>query len=341
MTRKRVRRLWRNDERHQRKLTRWLVAMSVVLAVVLLLPFAHIDAGALTTTSRMLSGRQVVSASRQPLIPFSHQRSPIISLDVIGDFIGSPLTFGGQVPANTSVHAVATVTVVSSNPRKRPSPSGRFTYKFFTNGTCSGRATMAQTVRLHPDGTVPPSNSTSGLTSGIYAFRAKYHGDSRYRPSLSQCIPFVAAVVGLPVTGAGLGITTGSLGATGVVNTPPTGAADWNAFMLAAALIVVGIALVGAALRLKTSDTSIQRIGSVKRRAAHRHRIIWKPGFPRNAGNGRRQVIKWMAQRVRLRSPPFPSALVDASGGGRVLLQAARLPTRFSAVRLRQSYAPP
>ena len=73
-------------------------------------------------------------------------------------------------------------------------PTGTVSYRFFTNGTCSGDGTAAGTVDVNPDGSVPNSTTTGSLGAGTYSFQATYSGDSNYLGATGDCEPFSLGV---------------------------------------------------------------------------------------------------------------------------------------------------
>jgi hypothetical protein len=68
-------------------------------------------------------------------------------------------------------------------------PTGKVTYRFFKNGSCSGTAATTQRVTL-AGGNVPHSHSTGHLVAGSYSYRAAYSGDPSYAGSSSACERF-------------------------------------------------------------------------------------------------------------------------------------------------------
>jgi hypothetical protein len=110
----------------------------------------------------------------------------------IHDALHHPVT---SVPAGTSVHDKATVSGGFG------SPTGSVSFTFFTNGNCTGQGASAGTIAL-ASGVAHPSSSQYVVSTGAYAFRARYNGDTNYAPASSACEP-------LTVTAGGSGFMTG------------------------------------------------------------------------------------------------------------------------------------
>ncbi len=121
--------------------------------------------------------------------------------------------------------------------------TGRVTYRFFGDGTCSGPASTLTVSVL--GGHVPPSNVTAALAAGDYSFEASYAGDTNYLTSTSQCDTFsvgpttsaVSSVVHDAVGGgrwSGLEVTGASAfdvaAVTGAWTASPTGSVTYLLF---------------------------------------------------------------------------------------------------------------
>jgi hypothetical protein len=117
---------------------------------------------------------------------------PVVTTDVFND-LGGPAVTNGSVPLGSSVHDTA---VVGNQTPGFPA-SGSYTYRFFTNGTCTGTPATTQTVTLNANGTVPDSASTGPLASGAYGYSGSYGGDSNYLSAPGACEPFSVGPVHL------------------------------------------------------------------------------------------------------------------------------------------------
>lgn len=78
-------------------------------------------------------------------------------------------------------------------------PSGKLTYTFFTDGTCT-TSSYTDTVDLLSNGSVPNSTSTAPLAAGSYSFRAVYAGDTNYNGSTGPCEDFAVAQAASSIT---------------------------------------------------------------------------------------------------------------------------------------------
>lgn len=109
------------------------------------------------------------------------------------------VSVGGSVPLGTVMHDLATVT-----PSGTIAPTGNVTFTFYTNSACEGNGTAAGTVALNGanPGVAHPSNSTTTLTPGNYAFRASWPGDTNYQGSTSDCENFTVNKAHLSITTA-------------------------------------------------------------------------------------------------------------------------------------------
>jgi hypothetical protein len=64
---------------------------------------------------------------------------------------------------------------------------GTITYRVFKDATCSVLKTMAGTLTLDANGSVPASDAEAFETPGTYYWQAKYSGDNLNEPSTSTC----------------------------------------------------------------------------------------------------------------------------------------------------------
>jgi len=103
-------------------------------------------------------------------------------------------------------------------------PSGKLTYSFFANNSCTGLPAATDTVTLALDGTVPNSSTTAPLVAGAYSYDASYIGDVNYNPSgPSSCEPFTVnqgsptapVITDIPASGAVGGNFVAAVGTTG------------------------------------------------------------------------------------------------------------------------------
>jgi hypothetical protein len=152
----------------------------------------------------------------------------------------------------TGASAYDTATVTTSNGF---TATGTVSYSFFSNGTCAGTPSAADTVTLTAAGLVPNSKTEGPLAAGSYAFQATYSGNSSYGGSTSACEPFSAATsTSTPTrtpTGAVAGITTPSTGAGST-------AGGWG--WLSLILVLVGGALLAGQWMLRRPKIKVQDI---------------------------------------------------------------------------------
>ena len=154
----------------------------------------------------------------------------------------------------TGASAYDTATVTTSNGF---TATGTVSYSFFSNGTCAGTPSAADTVTLTAAGLVPNSHTEGPLAAGSYAFQATYSGNSSYGGSTSACEPFSAATsTSTPTptrtpTGAVAGITTPSTGAGST-------AGGWG--WLSLILVLVGGALLAGQWMLRRPKIKVQDI---------------------------------------------------------------------------------
>jgi hypothetical protein len=112
--------------------------------------------------------------------------------DVIADAAGEAPT--GARTAGAALHDTTSVTGVAGF-----TPTATITYSGFTNGTCSGAASVSHQVTLS-GGVVPNSPSSGMLGAGSYAFEANYSGDTTFKSSVSAYEPFSVAATPVPPT---------------------------------------------------------------------------------------------------------------------------------------------
>jgi hypothetical protein len=161
----------------------------------------------------------------------------------------------GPWSGNETSGAEAYDTANITNTTNGTPPTGKVTYSFFTNGSCTAPAFSTQDVTINPDGSVPPSSDTPPLAPGSYSYEVSYPGDDTYVAASSVCeqslavighapMPTVTSVVpnsglvgggaGLTITGTGFtigarvaigqggGATSGAIAATNVQVVSPT-----------------------------------------------------------------------------------------------------------------------
>jgi hypothetical protein len=98
----------------------------------------------------------------------------------------------GSVSVGVSVYDTATVAGTVGG----FVPSGKVTYNFFKNGSCSGTPASTGQVTLDASGNVPNSAQQGPLGAGSYSFNATYNDDSNYNASLTgDCEPFSVSKV--------------------------------------------------------------------------------------------------------------------------------------------------
>jgi hypothetical protein len=97
---------------------------------------------------------------------------------------GTPTVVTG-ITVGQTVHDSATVTGTPA----AFTPTGSVTFKWFTNGLCTGDGTTLNTVALDSNGYADPSTAETPTVPGMYAFQAVYGGDSNYTGSTSSCEP--------------------------------------------------------------------------------------------------------------------------------------------------------
>ncbi len=136
----------------------------------------------------LYSGDSNYSGSTSSCEPFSVAVGPTtVSTTLHYASTGTVIPVGSFVPQNTSVYDTSTINGQVSG----FTASGTVVYSFFLNGSCTVPPAWTQTVTVNSNGTVPQSNATGPLPSGMYAFQATYSGDSNYSGNTSPCEPFV------------------------------------------------------------------------------------------------------------------------------------------------------
>lgn len=133
------------------------------------------------------SGDSNYSGSTEPCEAFAVGLAPTTMSTVVND-AGTGAAWTG----NETVGAMAYDTATISGQQDQ-TPTGTVSYRFFTNGTCSGNPSTTDTVTLNSDGSVPDSSTTAALAAGSHSFLASYSGDSNYAASTAACEPFAVA----------------------------------------------------------------------------------------------------------------------------------------------------
>ncbi len=169
----------------------------------------------------------------------------------------------GGVWKNTEVAPASTYDTAAVAPEQDDTPiTGTVSYQFFDNGTCSGTSKDAGTVTM-ADGTVPKSDTESGLAAGKYSFLATYSGDTNYAGSVGTCEPLTVMSAPTPTpTSTPTSTPTpspsgGVLGAT----TPGTGAGPSDGLTwLGLLLLTLGGAVLVITGLIRRTDGAIENI---------------------------------------------------------------------------------
>ena len=94
------------------------------------------------------------------------------------------------VAVNTTVHDQATVTKTAETPADAPNPTGTVTFRWFTNGACSGTPAATSTIALPGSGIADNIGFTqTPAAAGARAFNATYNGDGNYPARTGACEP--------------------------------------------------------------------------------------------------------------------------------------------------------
>ena len=119
--------------------------------------------------------------------PAGAQTTPTLSTTVYDGTSG--VSWSGSEVTGANAYDTSTISNDGTN-----SPTGRVTYSFFDNGTCTAPATSTDPVTLVPEtapnSTVPNSSPTAALSAGSYSYQASYGGDTNYNPTDSSCEAF-------------------------------------------------------------------------------------------------------------------------------------------------------
>ena len=99
------------------------------------------------------------------------------------------------VRAGTPVHDQATVTGTAFG-----TPTGTVSFRWFTNGTCSGDSVSAGSASVNGAGIAHPSDVETPNAAATFAFQGTYSGDANYNTSTGPCEPLVVTKVDLEIT---------------------------------------------------------------------------------------------------------------------------------------------
>ena len=130
------------------------------------------------------SGDGNYAGSTGPCEPFSVDKGSSSTATTVFDAATNAAWSGTE---STGASAYDTASVSTSDGF---TATGSVSYRFFSNGDCSGDGTAAGTVTLDGAGNVPNSDTKGPLAAGSYSFQAVYSGDGNYAGSTGPCEPF-------------------------------------------------------------------------------------------------------------------------------------------------------